>query len=454
MTTTTRSLSALGLALLTLAGATAGFLAGSLPAARGSLDVGPIEPGQARLVTPAPDELAVANAGDRPAQLLVFDANATFQRAIPVDAGEQTRASLSLDAAIVLVPAASASVELGFPEADAEVEPIPTRTQTHRLLNASGPVDEQARLTIDERPASLTLAVDGEADDLQVRLTTRQGLALERSPADGEQLTPGNLTDGRYRAQIEAAALHGTLQLVTRTLVPDPSLQTLEAPEGVHALGTPLARVEPGQAWRVPADDLHELRLGLEEGGWADVRVYGPEDRVLQRVPLGQQGPSWRWSGNDSGPPTYEATPIDASRDTYTVYVHAARADTDATVYVLAPAEADSEPGHRLEVQTSIVSVPYPSPSGTEHERVRYPGGLVDLRVEEATGAAVDRRVTVDSASGIVLDRHDQAAGDDASVAGDEVKHVDRFGPGPLSVTVEAEAASGAVRLTLTHFTS
>lgn len=454
MTTTTRSVSALGLALITLAGTTAGFLAGALPAARGTPDVGPIEPGQARLVDPAPDAIEVASAGDGDAQLLVFDANTTFQRSVSVEADEEERVELALEAAIVLVPATSAPAELGLPSDDVEVEPVATRTQPHLLVNASGPVDERARVTLDERPASLALAVEGDAERLQARLTTERGVVLERgtSPGTDSRLEPGNLTDGLYRAEIQADELEGTLQLVTRTLAPDRPLEALGAPEGVHELGTPLARVEPGEAWRVPAEEVDELRLGLEEGGEADVRVYGPEDRVLQHVELGEEGPDWRWSGNGSGPPTYEATPVDASRDVYTVYVHDARADTDATVYVLASEDAEVEPGHQLSIETSTVSVSYPSPSGTESERVRYPGGLVDLHVEEADGAAAERRITVDSPTGIVLDHHAQAAGGNTDVAGDQVKNVDRFGPGPVEIVVEADAASGAVHLALTHY--
>lgn len=356
----------------------------------------------------------------------------------------------------MLVPATSAPVEVGLPSDDVEVEPVPTRTQPHPLANASGPVDERARLTLDERPDSLALAVDGEAERLQVRLTNREGVVLERGtgPATDSRLEAGNLTDGVYRAQVQADGLEGTLQLVTRTLAPDRPLDALGAPEGVHELGKPLARVEPGEAWRVPAEEIEELRLGLEEGGEADVRVYGPEDRMLQRVELGEEGPDWRWSDNGSGPPTYEATPVDASRDAYTVYVHGARADTDATVYVLAPGDAEAEPGHRLSIETSTVSLPYPSPSGTERERVRYPGGLVDLHVEEADGAAADRRITVDSRLGIVLDHQAQAAGGNTDLAGDQVKNVERFGPGPVEIAVEADAAAGAVHLTLTHYTS
>jgi hypothetical protein len=442
--------------LITLVGTTAGFLAATLPDARSSSQAGPIEPGSARLLTPAPDVLRLSAAGQGPAHAIVYDENETLQRSVqlPADAGErETRLDLA-GPAIVLVPRSSAPVRVGLP-ADTQVRSVPTATTSHELVTAEGPIEETVTVEMAQRPASLALTVDGDVRDLDAHARSSQGTVLRQvnaTAAEGQaHLTPANLANGTYRVDLEADHVAGNLTLVALGLTYHERLTTLEAPDAVAEHGTVLARVAPGEAWQVPADEVDQFALVLERGGQAQVRLYSPDHRALRAATVGDDGPGWEWS-NETDLPDYQAATVDASRDTYTVYAANVRADTDATVYVVAPDARDPSPGRPAEVRTTTVTVGYPSPSGNANQTARYPGGLVDVHVQDARGAAVDRRITVEGGQGLVLDRYDEAAGEGTAVGGDAVTHERRFGPGPLDVTVRAEAASGSLTLALDHY--
>lgn len=456
-----QTVSALGLALIALAGASAGFLAASVPTASPS-DEAPIAPGEARVLDPAPSTFTFASAGEAPARLLVFDEDARYQGSLEAAPGEPTTASLDRETAIVFVPTTSPPVHLRTPADVDDPEPTPVRETPRRLATADGgTVDEELTVTIPNRPASLGLTVGGSAQGLHVSVRTSEGPALRQTnettaPDEPGQvrLEPANLTNGTYRVSVHADRLDGTIGLVAHHLAVDDSLEPLSAPdEQLDALGTVVARVQQGQAWQIPAAETDELALALERGARADVRLYGPDHRVHREVELGQQGPDWSWGSNETQGPAYEVVWMETPSNAYTVYGDAIEADTDRVLYVLAADEADPQPGRPTEIGTRTVQVPYASADGqSPAETIRYAGGLLDVSVTGGEGPAVDRRVTVDGPLGIVLDRRDQAAADGTHALTSRAQHVERFGAGPLDIRVDADAAVGSVELTLQHY--
>lgn len=445
-----RSAAKPGLVLLTLAAATAGFLATSVPSTTTAEATDPIEPGQARLVEPGPDRVTLTAPEDEGSQVLVYDPEDGFQRSLTL--GPEERAELApSEEVVLLVPRHGAPLELDTPDPD-RVSPAPTRAALHGLVSASGPVDDQVTLTLHHAPHSLGLRVDGQAEDLDVLVETTEGTVLRQAHNPNQAAPPlldaSLLTNGTYRVSVTAESLEGELHLVPRYLAHDEPLDPLEAPDALDDRGTVVARIQAGDAWLLPSD-AEELALALERGAWADVRLYSAEHRLLDRLEIGQEGPEWEWT-NTSGEVDYRSMPL-AREEVSAVYVEEVQADTDATVYVLSP-DDELAPGRPAEVRTSSVTVPYPSPSGTEQAPARYLGGLVDVRIGEAQGAAAERRITVHGPDGLVLDRYDRATGDDASPMGDEVRHIESYGPGPLTVAVEAEAASGSVQIELDHY--
>lgn len=445
MTTTPSATSTPGLALIAVAAATAGFMATALSSTAPATETDPIEPGQAILVSSAGEIRLTAPSNDT-TQVLVFDPDSSYRDQLSVGPDEPSTLTPS-QPTILLVPRHGATVQLHAPTADAN--PVPTRTALHGLVSADGPTDETITLTLHRSPDSLSLRVDGHAEDLEATVETSQGTVLHRDPdtaSSSAQLSPELVTNGTYRVTVTADDLEGELQLVPRYLAHDEPAEPLQAPDAVDRQGSVLARVQAGDAWLIPERD--ELALALERGARADVRLYTADHRVLDRLAIGEEGPNWQWS-NASGQ-AYHVIPIE-ERDVAAVYVDRVQADTDATVYVLTP-EEDVMPGRPAEVRTTSVTVSYPSPSGSEHAQARYLGGLVDVRLAEARGAAAERHIAVEGPDGLLLDRYDRATGDDARPAGDEVRNVDSFGPGPVEITVEAEAASGSIRLELDHY--
>lgn len=393
--------------------------------------------------------------------MLVFDADARHLRAVHIEDGGPAPVEVPAEAT-VLVPRASEPVRLDLSaEPDADVSPAPTRAVPRSLASAEGgTVDEEITLTIPHRPASVGLRIDGQADGLEVTVRTSEGPVLRQTnetTEDGRpgevRLEPANLANGTYRVSVHADRLDGRLALVTRTLTGAERLQTLEAPDPqVDRMGALVARIQEGQAWQIPTASADELTLALERGAWADVRVYGPRDRVVQQLQVGQDGPSWRWGSNGSRGPGYDAVQVGVPGPAYTVFVDRIDADVDRVVYALLPDDGDAQPGRPAAIESRVVEVPHSPTGSSQGETIHYAGGLVDVRVVGGDGPAVDRRVTVDSPRGIVLDRRDQAAADDASLLTDRVKHVERFGSGPLEVAIEADAAAGSVRLALEHY--
>jgi hypothetical protein len=456
VTNTPQATEAIGLTLIALAAAAAGFLTADAANPEPTPPAN-VAPGQAQLLDPAPERLTVTNEGTSPGRVLLFSATGDYDRMQRIAPGNTTQLELGdASAALLLVPRASAPLTIAPPASD-DLEPVPTEETRHELLAREGPVDEEITLELPQRPASLTVAVDGEAEDLEVVVRTSEGPALRQVNATTEpgrrgevRLEPAYLTNGTYRVTVRADALNGQLTLVARTFADEEALATFEVPRSVDALGEPLARVGAGEAWRLDTAELDEVRLALERGGRAQLRVYDAEDRMQRQVEIGDEGPSWQWSPNGSSPASYRSGELAVPEDTHTLYAETVDADTDATVYVLAPG-TDAEPGRQLEIRETTATVPYPSPEGREQVDVRYAGGLVDVRLGDANGAAAERRIAVDSPRGHVYERDDRSV-EGQSLEGDALESVERFGPGPLTATVEARGATGSVQLVFEHF--
>jgi len=452
----------LGLTAIAIVAASAGFLAASLPTASAP-EQAAIEPGQARLV-PAPTTLTVTATGDDPGRLIVFDDQARFQRSLTLDppTGTQT-IELADEAAIVLVPRASSPIAVTTPSApDTTLDPIPTHETPRPLTDErAGTVDRELTLAVPNRPASLGLVVDGEAEGLHVSVRTAEGPVLQQTntstlgDAPGQfRLDPNNLANGTYRVSVHVDRLEGSIHLLTRTLSVDDRRAGLSAPDDrLEAMGELIAEVHQGQAWRLPTAQTDELTLALERGARADVRLYGPDHRVHRELELGQRGPDWRWSSNDSQAPTYQTATLATPEDAYTVYADAIDADVDRVLYVLAPNGTQPHPGHPATVETRSVDVPHETADGrAPEETIGYAGGLLDVAVTDGDGSALDRRVTVEGPAGTVLERRDRASADGRHVLTTRAEHVERFGTAPLEISVDAEAASGSVELTIRHY--
>jgi hypothetical protein len=154
-----------------------------------------------------------------------------------------------------------------------------------------------------------------------------------------------------------------------------------------------------------------------------------------------------------SSPAVYQTATLATPEDAYTVYADAIDADVDRVLYVLAPNGTQPHPGHPATVETRSVDVPHETADGrAPEETIGYAGGLLDVAVTDGDGSALDRRVTVEGPHGTVLERRDRASADGRHVLTTRAEHVERFGTAPLEISVDAEAASGSVELTIRHY--
>lgn len=457
--------SALGLTLIALAGASAGFLAASVPTPGETADVGPIPPGEARRLAPLESGLEVSTAGQGPGMLVLFDENGTYERTIRIP-GDRVRTLEGAEPVvrIALVPATSAPLELDLPSPDrTNVTETPTRESTRTLASSGGgTVDADLSLRMPTRPASLALEVDGRARDLDATVRTRAGPAFRQVnatwPVNGTigtaRLFAGNLTNGTYRVSLHADRLDGRVLLVARTFdAANRSAPLQPASQSLDRLGALTARAGPGEAWQLATQDARGVTLAVERGAWARVHLYDDDNRLARQVEVGQRGPSWDWGSNGSSAPPYQAARLDVPDGVYVLHVANTGGEANHTVYALLAGLDRADPARQLPIETKTVEVPYPAaPGSTSTRTVRYPGGLVDLEVTGGQGPAVDRRVVVDSPLGVVFREQTQAAVDDQSGGTESVKHLERFGSGPLEIRVEADAAVGSVEFAFEHF--
>lgn len=453
--------SSIGLALLALVGSSAGFLAASVPGGAAD-ELGPMEPGQAHRIDPMPASFGL-QAPDGPATLLIYDANGSFERSVSVDAGEQTRVQLSeTRERIVLVPEASSPVRLA-PHASSlpEVSSVPIGEDTRALANSNGgAVATDTTLQLERRPASLALAVEGKARDVDAIARTSQGPVLERlngtAPANGThgstQLWAENLTDGTYRVSVQADRLVGRVLLVTRHLDLEQAVDPLDTPsEELDRLGAAVASLEKDEVWEVGVRG-EGLTLAIEREAWARVNLYDDEHRLVRSLDVGRRGPSFDFS-NGSSTPNYTAVRVDAPAGTYAVQVDKAGGEGNQTVWALLPGRDAAPRGQQLEVETDSLSIRYPDrPGQTTTRTVRYAGGLTDVRVDDGDGTATDREIVVDSPLGVVLRRSDTASMGGQDAGSERTVHVERFGPGPLEVHVDAEAGAGTAQVVYRHY--
>lgn len=455
--------SALGLALLAVAGTTAGFLAASIPTGTGVGSGFEVLPGQAREVDPLGGALTVHASGDRAARVLLFDANASFEQAVRVPAGATLQGiQMEPKTRLVLVHDQGGPAQLRVDGGEEPtVETVRTRETVRTLVTSNGgTVDADRTVNQPSPPASLSLRVDGRAHNLDATVRTRAGPAFEQTNAtwagnltEGRlELNPGNLTDGTYRVSVGADRVTGSVQLVTRTFDQANRSTALDPPdEALDKLGGLVATAGEDEAWRVSTQGAGALTLAIEQGSWARVRLYDADERHVRAIDVGRRGPAWEFGSNGSQAPAYQAVRLDVRDGTYTLYPEKVSSD-NATVYAILPGREEPHAGRQLEIETRTIDVAYPQLDDTSTKTVRYGGGLLDVRVAGGEGASANRRVVVDSPLGVVLRQEGGSAASDTSVGGEGTRYVERFGSGPLDIRVENDGGLGSVTLEIEHY--
>lgn len=337
-----------------------------------------------------------------------------------------------------------------------------------------GALDDHFVRSLDTRPATVFLELEGDIEDLDATVESEEGLVYELTDASATTnengteragdatLVSENLAAGTYEVTSTAAEFDGKL-LLTHQIYEREDVVHEDPSEPVDEEITPyteandgviVAEVQEGQAFEVDTAGMAAMTFIAEEDTSANLLVYNETNRFLDEIRINEDADEHdkdkdKGGESESSAPTnqtVETVAFEDSSDTFVVYAqHVQPSDSQLLVFV---ETEEASPAEQLDIETQEITL-----SGNDDsENVTLDGAVLDIYAYNRDVASTERNITVTGEAGPILHYEQRLSTLGASLWYEHEVHQDRFTDGEIDAAVSGSGIAGQTYVDIVHY--